>query len=258
MHWEREGSVDGLYPQLPSQTVFAVLCLQSTCTHLVVYYRGRQMPLRVRSWHCASRYSSWLSSGAFKHDSCTMSVLEDRAESTGYIAALCHDRLSALVLAGPGQPHDADWNEYAAILLDGETAAFLAARLAGNSATDCDDSNPPPNKKKRKPVAVGVSGHPASDAAVPDVSLRVACLDGTTLDVTVPQPGLVREVKRIVGQVCVCVCMCVRVCARACVCVCATCMWEVVPYEIAPEGGGGLCDPLCPSCCASHETRTRA
>jgi hypothetical protein len=145
-------------------------------------------------------------SGAFKHGH-WQSVLEDRAESTGYIAALCHDRLSALVLAGPGQPHDADWNEYAAILLDGETAAFLAARLAVISATDCDESNPPPMKKKRKPVAVGggagqvVSGHPASDAAVPDISLRVACLDGTTLDVTVPQPGLVREVKRIVGQV---------------------------------------------------------
>ena len=160
-----------------------------------------------------------------------MSVLEDRAESTGYIAALCHARLSTLVLAGLTSPGcgtvtSADWNEYAAILLDGETAAFLAARLAVISATDCDEPNPPPKKKKLKPVAVGggagqvVSGHPASDAAVPDISLRVACLDGTTLDVTVPQPGLVREVKRIVGQVCVCVCMCmcVRVCARACVC----------------------------------------
>jgi hypothetical protein len=36
---------------------------------------------------------------------------------------------------------------------------------------------------------------------VPEVSLRVASLDGTTLELTVPQRGLVREVKRAVGQV---------------------------------------------------------
>jgi hypothetical protein len=36
---------------------------------------------------------------------------------------------------------------------------------------------------------------------VPQVSLRVASLDGTTLVVTVAQRGLVREVKRLVGQV---------------------------------------------------------
>jgi hypothetical protein len=36
---------------------------------------------------------------------------------------------------------------------------------------------------------------------VPGVSLRVACLDGTTLDVMVAQRGLVLEVKRLVGQV---------------------------------------------------------
>ena len=36
---------------------------------------------------------------------------------------------------------------------------------------------------------------------VPQVSLRVASLDGVTLDVTVPQRGLVREVRRLAGQV---------------------------------------------------------
>ena len=36
---------------------------------------------------------------------------------------------------------------------------------------------------------------------VPQVSLRVASLDGTTLVVTVAQRGLVREVKRLVAQV---------------------------------------------------------
>jgi hypothetical protein len=38
-------------------------------------------------------------------------------------------------------------------------------------------------------------------ASLPEVSLRVASLDGTTLELTVPQRGLVREVKRAVGQV---------------------------------------------------------
>ena len=36
---------------------------------------------------------------------------------------------------------------------------------------------------------------------VPQVSLGVASLDGTTLVVTLAQRGLVREVKRLVGQV---------------------------------------------------------
>jgi hypothetical protein len=36
---------------------------------------------------------------------------------------------------------------------------------------------------------------------VPEVSLRVASLDGTAVELTVPQRGLVREVKRVVGQV---------------------------------------------------------
>jgi hypothetical protein len=39
---------------------------------------------------------------------------------------------------------------------------------------------------------------------VVNISLRVASMDGTTLDVTVPERGLVREVKRVVGQVADC------------------------------------------------------
>ena len=39
---------------------------------------------------------------------------------------------------------------------------------------------------------------------VVNISLRVASMDGTTLDVTVPERGLVREVKRVVGQVAGC------------------------------------------------------
>jgi hypothetical protein len=48
--------------------------------------------------------------------------------------------------------------------------------------------------------------------AVPEVSLRVACLDGTTLDVRVAQRGLVLEVKRLVGQVRVVTSSAARVC----------------------------------------------
>ena len=70
---------------------------------------------------------------------------------------------------------------------------------------------PSKKKKKRKRNAASDDGD-ESDAdiallcehcggVVPEVSLRVASLDGTTLELTVPQRGLVREVKRAVGQV---------------------------------------------------------
>ena len=103
------------------------------------------------------------------------------------------------------------WSAYESVLLDPATAAFFAARLSSEHSDG--ESNPPSKKKKRKlgddgsgsdeeadgdPVAV-VCEH--CGGAVPEVSLRVACLDGTTLDVTVPQRELVREVKRTVGQV---------------------------------------------------------
>ena len=95
------------------------------------------------------------------------------------------------------------WSEYAAMLLSPATVAFFEARLSDAKA----DSNPPSKKRKRDaasdkspaPVAEVVCEH--CGGAVPQISLRVACMDGTTLDVTVPQRGLVREVKRSVGQV---------------------------------------------------------
>ena len=124
-----------------------------------------------------------------------------------------HATLCALVTAEAAK-HSA-WAEYAAVLLDEETAAFFAARLTDDSkaATDDGESSPPlkkANKKKRKLGAD--SGAAEGDAvpglvcehclgAVPEISLRVACLDGTTLGLTVAQRGLVREVKRTVGQV---------------------------------------------------------
>ena len=95
-------------------------------------------------------------------------------------------------------------------MLDAETQAFFAARLAqGGSGGDSSQ----PSKKKKRKLHDDDDGAEDEDAAavavicehcggaVPEVSLRVACMDGTTLEVTVAQRGLVREVKRLVGQV---------------------------------------------------------
>ena len=106
--------------------------------------------------------------------------------------------------------------DYAALLLSAETAAFFEARLPDAKAAAVVDgeSNAKPQLSKKKKRKRGVAGDDGdendADAAlicehcggvVPEVSLRVASLDGTTLELTVPQRGLVREVKRMVGQV---------------------------------------------------------
>ena len=118
-----------------------------------------------------------------------------------------HSTLCALVTTQAAA--STAWSEYESILLDAETQAFFAARLAqGDSG---GDSSQPSKKKKRKlrdhddeaedeAAAVAVICEHCG-GAVPEVSLRVACMDGTTLEVTVAQRGLVREVKRLVGQV---------------------------------------------------------
>jgi hypothetical protein len=99
------------------------------------------------------------------------------------------------------------WSEYAAVLLSLASVAFFEGRLSDHKAEA--DSNPPSKKRKRK-AGSGADESEAADAevickhcggAVPLISLRVACVDGTTLDLTVPERGLVREVKRSVGQV---------------------------------------------------------
>jgi hypothetical protein len=124
-----------------------------------------------------------------------------------------HTTLCALVTAEAAK-HSA-WAEYAAVLLDEETAAFFAARLTDSTKEVTDgESSPPSNKeKKQKKRKLGADSGVAEDdgvpgvicehcgGAVPEISLRVACLDGTTMDVRVAQRGLVREVKRTVGQV---------------------------------------------------------
>ena len=123
-----------------------------------------------------------------------------------------HATLCALVTAEAAK-HTA-WAEYAAVLLDEETAAFFAARLTDDSkaATDDGDEPSPLSQKKKERKLDDDSGAAEGDAvpglvcehcggAVPEISLRVACMDGTTLELTVAQRALVREVKRAVGQV---------------------------------------------------------
>jgi hypothetical protein len=120
-----------------------------------------------------------------------------------------HATLCVLV-ANQAAKHSA-WAEYAAVLLDEETASFFATRLTeGKGVSDGGESNPPPpmkrNKKKRKLQAEsdGPDGESAGAVTVidvPKVSLRVACLDGSSLDLKVPPRELVREVKRTLGQV---------------------------------------------------------
>jgi hypothetical protein len=122
-----------------------------------------------------------------------------------------HDTLCALVTAEAAK-HSA-WADYAAVLLDEETAAFFAARLTDSTKEVTDGESNPPSNMKRKKRKMGTDSGVAEDdsvpgvicehcgGAVPEISLRVACLDGTTLDVRVAERGLVREVKRTVGQV---------------------------------------------------------
>ena len=122
-----------------------------------------------------------------------------------------HSTLCALVTTQAAA--SSAWSEYESILLDAETQAFFAARLAqGDSGGDSSQ----PSKKKKKKRKLRDDDDEAEDedadaavavicehcgGAVPEVSLRVACMDGTTLEVTVAQRGLVREVKRLVRQV---------------------------------------------------------
>jgi hypothetical protein len=117
-------------------------------------------------------------------------------------AADVHATLCSLVTTEAAQ-HSA-WAEYAAVLLDEETASFFAARLTeGKGVSDGDESSPPPKKKKRKLQAASNEADAAAAVtdADPEITLRVACLDGSSLDLKVPPRELVREVKRAIGQV---------------------------------------------------------
>jgi hypothetical protein len=126
-------------------------------------------------------------------------VLEERS------ATAVHATLAALVRANAAA--SSAWSDYESVFLDPATASFFEARLPDAKASE---SNPPSKKKKKKRKLDADSDSDESPAPivcehcggpVPQVSLRVASLDGTALVVTVAQRGLVREVKRLVGQV---------------------------------------------------------
>jgi hypothetical protein len=71
--------------------------------------------------------------------------------------------------------------------------------------SDGEESNPPSKKPKKKKRKLHANSEEADGAAAsdvdPDITLRVACLDGSSLDLKVPPRELVREVKRAIGQV---------------------------------------------------------
>ena len=122
-------------------------------------------------------------------------------------ATAVHATLAALVRTNAAA--SSAWTDYESVFLDPATASFFEARLADTKSVD-SESNPPSKKKKKKRNLDADNGGDESPAPivcehcggpVPQVSLRVASLDGTTLVVTVAQRGLVREVKRLVGQV---------------------------------------------------------
>jgi hypothetical protein len=117
-----------------------------------------------------------------------------------------HATLCGLVSAEASK-HSA-WADYSAVLLDPETAAFFAARLGKGAAASKSSQ---PSKKRKLHDESGGAAEGAADenialcehcgGAVPKISIRVACLDGSSLDLTVPQRELVREIKRAVAQV---------------------------------------------------------
>ena len=127
-------------------------------------------------------------------------VLEERS------ATAVHATLTALVRTNAAT--SSAWADYESVFLDPATASFFEARLADAKAAD-SESNPPSKKKKKRKLDADNGGDetPAPvvcdhcGGPVPQVSLRVASLDGTTLVVTVAQRGLVREVKHAAGIV---------------------------------------------------------
>ena len=128
-------------------------------------------------------------------------VLEERS------ATAVHATLTALVRTNAAA--SPAWADYETLLLDPATASFFESRLPDAKALVDSESNPPSKKKKKRKLDADNGADESSvpivcehcGGPVPQVSLRVASLDGTTLVVTVAQRGLVREVKRLVAQV---------------------------------------------------------
>jgi hypothetical protein len=116
---------------------------------------------------------------------CLMASLEERT------ATEVHATLCSLVRTNAAK--NSAWADYSAVLLGEEAAAFFASRLpdAKAGASDADEAD--------DADAAVICEH--CGGAVPQISLRVASLDGITQEVTVAKRELVREVKRLVGQV---------------------------------------------------------
>jgi hypothetical protein len=114
-----------------------------------------------------------------------MATLEERT------ATEVHATLCSLVRTNAAK--NSAWADYSAVLLGEGAAAFFASRLsdAKAGASDADEAD----DADADVICERCGG------AVPQVSLRVASLDGITQEVTVAKRELVREVKRLVGQV---------------------------------------------------------
>jgi hypothetical protein len=133
-----------------------------------------------------------------------------------------HASLVALVTDYAGR-HSA-WADYAAVLLDPETAAFFAARLppppptaaaAAARTTPSGTQSPPsasvlPQKRKAnsgEAIEPWASSGSVCDhcggrgGATTELLLRMACLDGAVRPLTVPRSALVSEVKKAIGEV---------------------------------------------------------
>jgi hypothetical protein len=95
--------------------------------------------------------------------------------------------------------HEA-WADYAAVLLDEQTAAFFAARVPEAKAKAAGGGSDPPSKKRKKQAGSGKASTAGKNVAE-DITLRVACLDSSSLELMVPPRELVHEVKRAIGQV---------------------------------------------------------
>ena len=103
----------------------------------------------------------------------------------------------------------AAWHDFAVAFLAPETEAFIAARLSAAEVGGGDDSAPPSKKKRKRAGGAGAGKGGAKivktcehcHGDIPEVTLRVAMLNGTTFSVTVPERGCVREVKRKIAEV---------------------------------------------------------
>jgi len=78
------------------------------------------------------------------------------------------------------------WRDFAAAFLAPATEAFISALLRPAAAEGGEVTK--------------TCGHCGGD--IPEVTLAVATMDGTTFSLTVPERGCVREVKREIAKVC--------------------------------------------------------